>query len=178
MSSSKRTVVLVFGIGVVTLVSWMGIATAKSHPETRSEFAGDCGTRVRELESEVRRLQEQLRAMTERQNGTAPPNDVNSQPKPETANRPERNARGLTDRGASTDCIPPFGIDQEGNKYYFPNCLEPKATDSCSVPYSYDKSGTKSYKPGCLDKKPTAAACEPPYTFDANGFKSYKLECL
>lgn len=178
MSSNKRPVAFVVGIGCVTLVGWIGVATAKSHALAQTEFAGDCGARVKELESEVRVLREQLRVMTERQNVLPSSGIANAPSKSEHGNRTDRGAREFSNRGASATCDPPFGIDREGNKYYFAECLEPKAPDSCSAPNSQDKSGTKLYKRGCLKEKPTLVTCEPPYQFDADGFKSYKPECL
>jgi hypothetical protein len=178
MSSTKRPTVFVLGLSVVTLLGWIGVATAKSHSVARNIFAGECGTKVAELEAEVRSLREQLRVMTERQYALSSSSNANPSSKTDSNVRTGFVGNGFAIRESSNSCTPPFVFDRNGIKYYFPECLESKVPELCSVPFAYNNAGIKSYKPGCLDDKPAIVSCDPPFRFDSGGLKSYKPECL
>ena len=179
MSIARHPVAFLIGIGVVTLVGWVGVAPAKSRASSPIDLQGECGSRVKELQAEVRQLREQVRAMAEGKcdaSSSLGRSTVSSRASLDT--RVSVSGHAL-DAGTQTPtCDPPFGFDQRGIKYYYPECLDTKVSEGCSVPYGYTNAGIKFYKPNCLTQTVARASCDPPFAFDANGVKSYKPECL
>jgi hypothetical protein len=172
MPRSKHLPIYALGIVAVTVVGWVGLAPAKSRT-SQADSEWRCSARVKELEAEVLSLRKQLHELSERP-GNAPIALGRS-----TRTTRIAGTQRATKDDPSASCVPPFGFDQHGIKYYRPECLEPAASDACSVPYAYTSTGIKTYKPDCLEKAAsTSTACESPFSFDAQGIKSFRPECL
>lgn len=171
MSNTTHRATYAVGILAVALVSWVGLAPAKSRPSDE-DMERQCGARVKDLEAEVGILREMVRDLSERQSNTTA-----------VLNRPTNAARiasaGNRHGKHSAPCDPPFSFDQSGIKFFHPECIDAPDPNSCSVPYVYTSSGIKTYKPNCLDSKPTEpVSCELPFMFDSRGIKYFRPECL
>lgn len=170
MSAIHRPRVYVRGVLVVAAVAVVGVTSAQSKsPSPIDGRDPACSARVAELESEVRALRDLLHLAS-----TTP----NPPPSLDTSTRRFSAPRELTAVKQTDACNPPFRYDQQGIKYYRPECLVSEESPVCTIPYGFTSNGSKYYKPDCLEAKPTLPSCDPPYRFDSRGLKSYKPECL
>ncbi len=179
MSASRRPLMYVLGTIVVGLVGLVGITSAESRAPTNNELRAECTERVNELQAEVRALRAQLRVAAE-----CPSNASSSLVHSKLLSRADFGGKSTAagrQRGASTQsssCNPPYGFDENGIKFYRPECLDSGESQACSVPYAYTRTGIKYYKLGCIDVTPSRPSCDPSFDFDVSGVKRYKPECL
>ena len=171
MYALKRPTVYILGALIVTSVGVLGVKNAQSRTPMQNDMAMACFDRVKELESEVSALREQLRIQSGRlSSSTSTVAHSNLSP---SAGAGHRSSRTLTE-----SCAPPFSFDDHGIKNFKPTCLGAEDLNSCTTPYQYTSSGIKLYKPNCLDQASSPTVCDPPFEFDTKGVKSFKPACL
>jgi hypothetical protein len=171
MPALERPVVYTLGALVVVLVGVLGVKSALSRTPMQNDIAVACFDRVKELETEVRALREQLRVQSARQINAG----ASVARSPSSAGAGHRITNG---RLPTESCAPPFSFDDHGIKNFKPTCLGSDDLNSCEIPYQYTSSGIKLYKPNCLEQAPSVAVCNPPFEFDAKGVKTFKPACL
>lgn len=170
MLALERPVVYVLGTLVAVFVGVLGVKSAQSRTPMQNDIAVACFDRVKELETEVRALREQLRAQSVRQSNPGV-SVAHSSPAAGVGHR-------MSGRALVESCAPPFSFDDHGIKNFKPTCLGSDDLNSCTTPYMYTSGGIKLYKPNCLDQSPSMTVCDPPFEYDAHGVKSFKPACL
>lgn len=173
MLALERPVVYALGALVVVLVGVLGVKNAQSRTPMQNDIAVACFDRVKELETEVRALREQLRVQSWRQNSSGATVARSTLAPSAGAARRITNGRTLTE-----SCAPPFSFDDHGIKNFKPTCLGPEDQNSCATPYGYTSGGIKLYKPNCLEQPSSLTVCDPPFEYDTHGVKSFKPACL
>jgi len=171
MLALDRSIVYVLGALVAVFVGALGVKSAHSRTPMQNDIAVACFDRVKELESEVRALREQLRVQSARQSNAGAAVARASA----SAGVGHRMTNGRT---LVESCAPPFSFDDHGIKNFKPTCLGSDDLNSCTTPYQYTSGGIKLYKPNCLDQASSVTVCDPPFEFDTHGVKSFKPACL